>query len=178
MSTMPATPSPRPAAWRCLYALQRLLDGAARTGTLLALPLLLLLFAQWPLRDLLARYSREANDLAQCLFALYVALALHHAGRHGAHLAVDLLARRAAPWARAVRRWVAPALLLPWALFVLWAGWPLLAQSVLQRELFSETGTPGYFVVKLAMGLLALLLALQALLDLLLGPTRPDGPAT
>jgi len=35
----------------------------------LALPLALLLFLQWPLRDLVHKFSREANDLGQVAFA-------------------------------------------------------------------------------------------------------------
>ena len=42
----------------------------------LVLPLALLLFAQWPLRDLVQAHSREANDLAQIIFALYMAVAV------------------------------------------------------------------------------------------------------
>ena len=37
---------------------------------LLVLPLALLLLLQWPLRDGLGAYSREANDTAQAIFAL------------------------------------------------------------------------------------------------------------
>jgi len=53
----------------------------------------LLLFLQWPLRDLVQAYSREANDLAQVLFALYVSIALTQATRQRTHLATDALAR-------------------------------------------------------------------------------------
>jgi hypothetical protein len=42
----------------------------------LALPIVTLLFLQWPLRTMLGLYSREANDLGQWLFAIYVAASI------------------------------------------------------------------------------------------------------
>ncbi len=45
------------------------------------LPVALILFLQWPLRDFVRAYSREANDLGQWIFALYVSLALTFATR-------------------------------------------------------------------------------------------------
>jgi hypothetical protein len=42
----------------------------------LVVPLALLLFAQWPLRDGVQAYSRQANDAAQILFAVYAAVAI------------------------------------------------------------------------------------------------------
>jgi len=53
------------------------------------LPVVLLLFLQWPLRDLVRAWSRDANDLAQWLFALYVAMAFTAAMRRP----TDLTAR-------------------------------------------------------------------------------------
>ena len=54
----------------------RTLDRLFRAAAWLALPVALLLFLQWPLRDLARTGSREANDLAQWLFALHVAVAV------------------------------------------------------------------------------------------------------
>ena len=75
----------------------RLRDGArvgarprVHAGAWLAVPLALLLFAQWPLRDLVGAWSRDANDAAQWIFALYVALALRAATRARAHMAAGL----------------------------------------------------------------------------------------
>jgi TRAP-type mannitol/chloroaromatic compound transport system permease small subunit len=56
--------------------------------------------------------------------------------------------------------------LVPWALFLLIAGWPIAAQSVRLLESFPETYNPGYFLVKASAWLLALLVLLQALLEL------------
>ncbi len=79
-------------AWR--RALDRALDRLTAMVGVLALPLSLLLFLQWPLRELVQAYSREANDLAQCLFALYVSVAILCATQHGARLATDAIAHR------------------------------------------------------------------------------------
>jgi hypothetical protein len=72
-----------------LRSLDRLLGLMTTGASILVLPVSLLLFLQWPLRDLGIGYSREANDLAQTLFALYVAVAITNATRRHSHLAAD-----------------------------------------------------------------------------------------
>src|SRR5689334_12500560 len=64
---------------RWLLALDRFVGWACAAGLVLVLPISLLLFLQWPLRELVHAGSREANDLAQWLFALYVSLAMTYA---------------------------------------------------------------------------------------------------
>ena len=127
----------------------------------LALPLALLLFAQWPLRDLVQAYSREANDLAQIIFALYMAVAVTWASREGAHIAAghaDSHDAEEAPW----RRWAVLACVAPWSLFVLWTSAPAVWQSVRQLEHFGESFNPGYFVIKLALWLMLVLVLWHA----------------
>jgi len=80
----------------------RALAAVVGAASLLVLPLSLLLFLQWPLRDLVHAGSREANDAAQVLFALYVAVALTAATRDHTHLAADTVASRYSPRVRAV----------------------------------------------------------------------------
>lgn len=145
-------------------AIARLLAGAS----LLVLPVSLLLFLQWPLRDVFHAWSREANDLAQWLFALYISAALTCATRLQAHPAAQVLAQRYPERLRAgLRRAASLLVLLPWSAFILYAATPAVWQSVLQLESFPETYNPGYFLVKVAAWLLALLVLLQALLDLI-----------
>ena len=140
------------------------LDRATRWGSLLVLPLSLLLAAQWPLRDVVGAGSRQANDIAQWIFAVYVALALRHATRVRGHMATDALAARyAAPTRRALARWGEALCVLPWALYVLVAAAAPTWQSLRQLEAFPETFNPLYFIVKCSVWLLALLVALQAL---------------
>ena len=154
---------------RAARALNAALDRVTDAAAWLALPLVLLLFAQWPLRDLVGAGSRPANDAAQCTFALLVAFAVRHATRQHAHLAADTWAARRPPrWRRAMQRWGQAACVLPWSLFVVVAGWPMLERSVLGLEAFPDTFNPGYFIVKFSAWLLALLMALQSLVELLL----------
>jgi len=157
-----------------IAAIDRALGMLLRAGSLLVLPVSLLLFLQWPLREWVQAYSREANDLAQVLFALYVALAVTAATRRHAHLAADALARRYAERTRIrLARLAAFAIALPWAAFVLWSAWPIVAQAVRQQESFPDTFNPGYFLLKLAVALLAAGVALQAIV-VASGSAGPD----
>jgi len=145
-----------------------LIRAATRGARWLVLPVSLLLFAQWPLREVVQAYSREANDLAQVLFAIYAGIAITYATRRDAHLAVEAFAATRKGRMRArIGRAAALLVLIPWSLFLLYASWPLIAQSVRQWEAFPETFNPGYWALKLAVGLMALLVLLQALLTVL-----------
>jgi TRAP-type mannitol/chloroaromatic compound transport system permease small subunit len=158
-----------------LAAVDRALRWTLLAASVLVLPLSLLLFLQWPLREWVQAYSREANDLAQVLFALYVALAVTAATRRHAHLAADALARRYDAATRAVlARIGALAIQLPWALFVLWSAWPIVAQSVRQHESFPDTFNPGYFLLKVAVAVLAAAVAVQAVLATTGSPDADD----
>ncbi len=83
-----------------LQRLDRLIGQIIAAAQWLALPLILLLFLQWPLRDIVRGYSREANDLGQIIFALFVAVSVTAATRAGTHLAADTLAQRYSPRTR------------------------------------------------------------------------------
>jgi TRAP-type mannitol/chloroaromatic compound transport system permease small subunit len=152
-------------AW--LDLLDRFVAMALRSLQWLILPVVLLLFLQWPLRDLLRSYSREANDLGQWIFALYVAASVTAATRARTHLAADMVARRYRP---ALRAWLmrcgAALGLLPWALLVLIAGKNMVWSSLVSLEGFPDTYNPGYFIIKLALWVLAGLVLAQALLDI------------
>ncbi len=156
-----------------LEGLDRGIGMITRLGMILVLPVSALLFLQWPLRGIVHAYSREANDLAQWLFALYVSIALVAATREHTHLAADAYAQRFSPRARArLSRLAALFALVPWSLFLLVAAWPGLVQSVLQWEAFPETTNPGYFLIKVSAALLALLTLLQAVVSSLLDPAQ------
>ncbi|HMC14879.1 MAG TPA: TRAP transporter small permease subunit [Albitalea sp.] len=156
--------------------LTRLLDRIANAGSLLVLPLALLLFLQWPLRDAVGAGSRPANDMAQWLFALYVAVALRHATRWRTHIAADTLAARYPLHVRrAIERFGHALAVLPFALFVLASAAPVAWNALRTLEAFPDTLNPGYFIVKLSAWLLALLMALQALAELFT-PASGDTP--
>src|SRR5258708_5560870 len=108
-----------------LHRLDRTIGAVIAATQWLALPLILLLFLQWPLRDLLRSYSREANDLGQTIFALYVAFSLTAATRAGTHLAADTLAQHYSARTRhRIKQLGSAFALLPWALFVVFASKP------------------------------------------------------
>jgi TRAP-type C4-dicarboxylate transport system permease small subunit len=136
-------------------------------ASLLVLPLAALLFAQWPLRDLVQAYSREANDLGQILFALYMAVAVSAASHEGTHLTAGHAPDEHAGPPRRWRAWALLACTTPWALFMLWTSGPQVWQSVRQLEHFGETSNPGYFIIKLALWLLLVLILVESVLTLL-----------
>ena len=152
---------------RALRLVDRCVGAVMRAALFLVLPVSLLLFLQWPLREIVHGYSREANDLAQIFFALYVAVAVTAATREGSHLAADTFARRFSPrWRGRLHRFACVAILIPTALLILHSGAPAAWFSLLQLERFPETRDPGYFLVRLAALLLAALVLVQAILDL------------
>jgi TRAP-type mannitol/chloroaromatic compound transport system permease small subunit len=129
--------------------------------------LVTLLFLQWPLRELFGSYSREANDLGQVVFALFVAVSVTAATRAGTHLAADLLARQYSARTRRLLNRIGSAVgLLPWALFVLIAGKGAVVSSIRDLESFQDSGNPGYFLIKLALWLMAAAIIGQSLVDI------------
>jgi hypothetical protein len=128
----------------------------------LVLPLTVLLFAQWPLRDLVQAGSRTANDAAQIVFAIYMAVAVTAASASGMHLAAHHAPdEHAQP--RGWRSWAVLACTAPWAGYVLWTSAAATWQSVTQFERFGETLTPGYFLIRIALWLLAALVLAQGI---------------
>jgi TRAP-type mannitol/chloroaromatic compound transport system permease small subunit len=149
-----------------LQRLDRLIGTTVAVAQWLALPLILLLFMQWPLRDLIHVYSREANDLGQIIFALFVAVSVTAATRAGTHLAADTLAQRYSARTRHRLKQVGAALgLLPWALFVLFASKGIVLSSVFGLESFQDTNNFGYFIIKAALWLMAIVVIAQSLVD-------------
>ena len=150
-----------------LHALDRLIGRIVAAAQWLALPLVTLLFLQWPLRDLIHCCSREANDLGQWIFALYVAVSMTAATRAGAHLAADLLAQGYSPRRRAILNRAGMAVsLLPWALFILFASKDTVFNSLRGFESFPDTLNSGYFIIKLALWLVALLVLAQTVVEI------------
>jgi TRAP-type mannitol/chloroaromatic compound transport system permease small subunit len=158
-----------------LHGLDRLIGQVVAAAKWLALPLVVLLFLQWPLRDLFRGYSREANDLGQVVFALFVAVSVTAATRAGTHLAADLLAQRYSARARRRLNQVGSAIgLLPWALFVMVASKTTIVSSVRDLESFQDSGNPGYFLVKVALWVMAALILGQSLVDIFRPLTADD----
>jgi TRAP-type mannitol/chloroaromatic compound transport system permease small subunit len=148
-------------------SLDRVVSRTLSLTNWLILPLVTLLFLQWPLRDIFKAYSREANDLGQWLFAVYVAACFTSATRAGTHLRADMLARN---YSQRVRRQLFRAGLafglLPWAIFVAIAAKSIIVPSIAGLEAFPDTANPGYFLIKLSLWLLSSLVLAQGLVDL------------
>lgn len=167
---MTASDGPSVGRGALVKRLDRLTAALIGATQWLALPLVLLLFLQWPLRDLVHAYSREANDLGQICFALFVAVSFTAATRAGTHLAADALAQHYSPRVRHhIRRLGVLLGLTPWALFILWSSGGTVVSSLSLFERFADTDNPGYFLIKLALWIMAGLILIQAAIDV----TRP-----
>jgi TRAP-type mannitol/chloroaromatic compound transport system permease small subunit len=159
-----------------IRALDRLVELILAVAKWLALPIVGALFLQWPLRDILGAYSRETNDLAQWIFALYIAAAITAATRAKTHLGADTLARYyPAQWRERLARLGILIGLIPWAILVLVASRHIVLASVLSLERFPDTFNPGYFLIKVALWLLALMVLIQGVIDLF-RPAAPKHP--
>jgi TRAP-type mannitol/chloroaromatic compound transport system permease small subunit len=154
--------------------LDRFVERVLAAVKWLALPIVTLLFLQWPLRSLFGAYSREANDLGQWLFAIYVAASITAATRAKTHLAADTVSRN---YSDATRRWLARAGalfgLIPWSIVVLVTSFDIVVNSTMLLERFPDTFDPFYFIVKMALWLLAILMLIEGVIELL----RPSPPA-
>nr|WP_295776670.1 C4-dicarboxylate ABC transporter substrate-binding protein [Rhodoferax sp.] len=138
----------------------------ASDAIVLVLPLAFLLFAQWPLRSWLEAYSRDANNIAQIVFALYAAVAITAASRSKAHLAFVGYRKRVQRKATVLwRPWVRLVCVGPWAAFMLWTAVPQMVESIRVMEKFGEGYTAGYFVMRIALVVLAVLVLVNALAD-------------
>jgi len=147
--------------------LDRFVASILAAAKWLALPIVTLLFLQWPLRSMLGAYSREANDLGQWLFALYVAASITAATRAKTHLAATIISRHYSdPWRIRLARAGVLFGLIPWSLIVLVTSRQLVASSVLGLERFPDTYNAGYFIIKLALWLLALLMLIESMIAL------------
>ena len=158
-----------------LRGLDRLIGQILAAIEWLAVPLIVLLFLQWPLRDVFRVFSREANDLGQVVFAFFVAASVTAATRAKTHLAADFLARHySARVRRRLQQFGTIAGLLPWALFVLIASRATVVSSVHDLEGFQDSGNPGYFLIKLALWVMALLIVGQSAVDIFRVPSADE----
>ena len=96
------------------------------------------------------------------IFAVYMAVAVTAASASGMHLAAHHAPdEHARP--RGWRSWAVFGCTAPWAVHVLWTSAGSVWQSVVQFERFGETLTPGYFLIRIALWLLAALVLVQGI---------------
>jgi TRAP-type C4-dicarboxylate transport system permease small subunit len=125
------------------------------------LTLAALLCLQWPLRDWVQAHHRTANDWGQIMFAMLMACAISVASRRGTHLTAHAPdSDRISPRARAY--WLL-ACLLPWATLLLWTSLKPMSYAIVNNERFPETLTAGYWLIHLAVTVLALLALVSAI---------------
>ncbi len=139
----------------------------SRLARWLSLPLAALLFLQWPLRELIHAYSREANDMAQWISALYVSVAVSAATRTATHLSAQAYGHIHSSVYTSWRTIIGVVTLFLWGGYVFFALTPTAWRSLIGIERFAETLNPGYFLIKLAAVLLTVLVMLDAALDML-----------
>jgi TRAP-type mannitol/chloroaromatic compound transport system permease small subunit len=109
------------------------------------------------------------------VFAFFVAVSVTAATRAGTHLAADLLAQRYSARARRRLNRAGSAVgLLPWAFFVLIAARITIVSSVHDLESFQDSGNPGYFLIKVALWVMAALILGQSFVDIFRPPAADD----
>src|SRR5260370_19357246 len=153
--------------------LDRLIAGLLRLAGWLVLPMVGLLCRKWPRRVVFGVYWREANDLGQWIFAIYVAVSVTAATRAGTHLGTDAVARFYSGRIRQALTRLGAILLVPWALFVVFGSKDIVLGSIRGLEAFPDTNNPGYFLIKTALWIRAGLMLPQAAIDVA-RPRRSD----
>jgi hypothetical protein len=108
------------------------------------------------------RPTRQANDVGQILFALYAAVAVTAASSSKSHLAITKPKTGAVQGRVSWRNWALLLCLAPWAVFLMWTAGPQMLRSMAQMKSFSEGLTPGYFILRMALVLLVVLVLVEA----------------
>jgi TRAP-type mannitol/chloroaromatic compound transport system permease small subunit len=167
----------------CLQRLADRLGGVVdltgRCASWLCLPLIVLLFLQLPLREIVHGGNNAANDFGQIIFANFMMVGIPYAMRWDAHVRVDIVHRHFGQRFRAFVELAGTVLLtIPWLALVGWYARPVVVNSLAETERFAETFTPGYFILKLGLLSFVVLVALQAIaIVIIAGLTllSPDG---
>jgi TRAP-type mannitol/chloroaromatic compound transport system permease small subunit len=156
-----------PVLLRSLQGFSRLADAIVdtigRTAAWLVLFVIVALFAQWPLRELVGGGHLLANDFGQIAHAAVFSIGIAYALRWDGHVRLDVFYQRMSARGRA---WVdllgTLLVVLPWTGIVLWFSWKTTVRSVAVFEQFPETWSPGYWMFKVLLIVFATLLLLQA----------------
>lgn len=153
---------------RLADGLSAIVDFAGRCASWLCLPLILLLFLQLPLRDIVHGGNNTDNDFGQIIFANFFMVGIAFAMRYNAHVRVDIFHQHFGARWRAIVELAGTALFtLPWLALLGWYARPIVLNSLGETEKFAETYTPGYFILKLGLFFFVALVGLQAIADLI-----------
>jgi TRAP-type mannitol/chloroaromatic compound transport system permease small subunit len=148
--------------------LSAIVDFVGRWASWLCLPVILLLFLQLPLRDIVHGGNNTDNDFGQIIFANFFMVGIPFAMRHDAHVRVDIFHRHFSARSRAIIELAGTALLtLPWLALLGWYALPIVLNSLRQTEKFAETFTPGYFILKLGLLFFVALVGFQAIANII-----------
>jgi TRAP-type mannitol/chloroaromatic compound transport system permease small subunit len=149
----------------CLSAI---VDFAGRWASWLCLPVILLLFLQLPLRDVVHGGNNVDNDFGQIIFANFFMVGISFAMRHDAHVRVDIFHQHFSARGRAIVELAGTALFtLPWLALLGWYALPVVLNSLRETEKFAETYTPGYFLLKLGLFFFVVLVGFQAIANII-----------
>jgi TRAP-type mannitol/chloroaromatic compound transport system permease small subunit len=153
---------------RLADGLSAIVDLAGRCASWLCLPVILLLFLQLPLRDIVHGGNNTDNDFGQIIFANFFMVGIPFAMRHDAHVRVDILHQHFSKRAQAIIELAGTLLFtLPWLALLAWYSLPIVLNSLAQTEKFAETYTPGYFILKLGLFFFVVLAGLQAIANMI-----------
>jgi TRAP-type mannitol/chloroaromatic compound transport system permease small subunit len=153
---------------RLADGLSAIVDFVGRWASWLCLPVILLLFLQLPLRDLVHGGNNTDNDFGQIVFANFFMVGIAFAMRWDAHVRVDILHQHFSARTRAVIELAGTVLFtLPWLALLGWYALPIVLNSLRQTEKFAETYTPGYFILKLGLFFFVVLVGFQAVANII-----------
>src|SRR5881296_2865951 len=135
------------------------IDATGRVFSWLVVFVVIALFAQWPLRELVGGGHILANDFGQIAHAAVFAIRVAYALRWDGHVRLDVFYHRMSLRAKAqVDLAGTVAVIVPWALMILWFSWATTVRSVAVFEKFSDTWSPGYWLFKVLLLVFAALL--------------------
>jgi TRAP-type mannitol/chloroaromatic compound transport system permease small subunit len=153
---------------RLADSLSAIVDLTGRWTAWLCLPVVLLLFLQLPLRDIVHGGNNTDNDFGQIIFANFFMIGIAFAMRYDAHVRVDIFHRYFSARWRAIVELAGTAMFtLPWLALLGWYALPIVLNSLRQTEKFPETYTPGYFILKLGLFFFVVLVGLQAIANII-----------
>jgi TRAP-type mannitol/chloroaromatic compound transport system permease small subunit len=148
--------------------IEAFVDRVGRAASWLILALVATLFLQIPMREFVRYGHREVNDFGQIIHATVFMIGVAYAMRWDNHVRVDIIRQHMGPRARAGIELLGTLLfLVPWLTIVTRSGIPIVLRSWAQLEQFADTYTPGYFLLKTQLLSFGLLVALQALANVL-----------
>lgn len=143
-------------------------DRVGRAASWLILLVVATLFLQIPMREFVHYGHREVNDIGQIIHATVFMIGAAYAMRWDGHVRVDIFYNRLSARGRALVDLCGTVFfILPWLCIVVLDSVPIVRNSWAHLEQFADTYTPGYFILKTQLMVFAVLLALQALANIL-----------